>query len=227
MFAPKKAPAVVAAIGVLSVVIVVSFGLLVVRTAPVRHLDLVISQALNSLHTGMLGVVGSAAYVICGPVPAIAMTLVIAAVIWFVSRNLRLGVTFGAVVAVTWLPSAVVKLIVDRSRPNPALLSHPFVAQPSDASYPSGHVVFVTALVVALVLLVRGRTLRPLVTVLAALLVAAVAFLLVVDGVHYLSDVLASVLWSVGLAPLVLEVWNRLVLPRTYRNRPEAGKVAE
>ena len=227
LLTPKSAPAATAAIGVSAAVVVVVFGLLAARTAPVTHFDLVVSQALNSLHTGPLGVLGSAAYVIFGPAPAIAVTLVIAAVMWVVSRNLRVSVTFGAVVAVTWLPSAVVKLIVDRPRPNPALLSHPFASQPVDASYPSGHAVFVTALVVALVLLTRGRAIRPLVTVLGGLLVALVVFLLVVDGVHYLTDVLASVLWSIGLAPLVLEVWNRVVLPRTYRRRPTVRKASE
>jgi membrane-associated phospholipid phosphatase len=42
---------------------------------------------------------------------------------------------------------------------------------------------------------------------------------LVIDGVHYSSDVAASALWSIGVAPMVLQAWNRLILPRTYRAR--------
>ena len=223
---PAKALSPVVWRGVIAALVVVLFGLLVARTAAMTSADLAVSKALNALHTGLVGTVSSAVYVLFGPTAAIVGTLVIAAVIWLVSRNLRLAVTFGAVVAVTWLTSALVKLLVDRPRPNPILLSHPFASQPVDASYPSGHAVFVTALVVTLILMTRGRPIRPIVTVAGGLLVAFVAFALVVDGVHYLSDVLASVVWSVGLAPLVLEVWNRVVLPRTYRRRPLPSEVS-
>lgn len=213
---PRKSatPAVVR--GVLAVLIVIAFGLLVARTSYMTHSDLAVSTALNSVHTGLLGAVASGAYVVFGPVPAVVATMLIAAAIWLVSGNFRPAVTFGTVVAVTWLSSALVKVLVDRPRPDAALLPHPAAVPPIDASYPSGHAVFVTALVVTLVMLARDRPVQPLVMVLGGVLVALVGLALVIDGVHYISDVLASILWSVGLAPLVLDIWNRVVLPRTY-----------
>ncbi len=221
---PRLAPSVVR--GTAAVLLVVLFGLLVARSFGMTQTDLTISKALNGLHTGVLGAGTSAVYSVFGPAPAIVITAVVAAIIWLVSRSLRQGITFGIVVAVTWLPSALVKVIVDRTRPDAALLAHPFSPQPVDASYPSGHAVFITALVMALFLLARGRPIRLLVVVLGAVLVAVVALALVIDGVHYPSDVIASILWSIGLAPLVLEIWNRVVLPRTYRARRNGGMSA-
>lgn len=218
---PRRSLAPSLATGVIAVFAVILFGLLVARTSSMTQADLVVSKALNSLHTGLLGSATSDAYVVFGPAPAIVGTIVIAAVILLVSRNVRLALTFGVVVAATWLPSALVKVLVHRTRPDVTLLPHPMATQPIDASYPSGHAVFVTALVVALVLLSRGHSVRPLLTVLGSVVVALVALALVIDGVHYLSDVLASIIWSLGLAPLVLELWNRLVLPRTYRRSAE------
>ncbi len=208
--------------GVGAVVVVALFGLLVSRTSAMTAADLQVSKALNAGHTGALGALTSGIYTVFSPAPAIVITVLVVAVILLVSRKLGLAITVGAVIAVTWVPSAVVKVLVHRVRPDAALLPHPFSPQPSDASFPSGHMVFVTALVVTLILLTRGHRLRPLVVVLGIALVLIVAFALVIDGVHYPSDVLASILWSIGLAPLVLELWNRIVLRRVFSRRVTA-----
>jgi membrane-associated phospholipid phosphatase len=216
---PRRDSAAIWVVGVGSVGIVVLFGLLVARTAVFTAAELHLSTALNSGHTGALGAITSAVYSLFSPVPAIIMTALIAAVILLRSRSLRLAVTFGVVIALTWIPSALVKAVIHRSRPDAAALPHPFAVQPSDASYPSGHMVFVTALVVTLILLTRGHRIRPLVVALGIALMVIVGVALVIDGVHYSSDVAASALWSIGVAPMVLQAWNRLILPRTYRAR--------
>jgi undecaprenyl-diphosphatase len=202
---------------VVVVLVVTLFGLLVVKSTALTQADFGVSKALNQLHTGLLGTLTSGVYTIFSPAPAIAITAVTAAVIWLVSKNLRIAITFGVVVAVTWLPSAVVKALVHRVRPDAALLAHPFASQPTDASYPSGHAVFVTAIVMAAILLARGRSFRPVVIAVGAIVILLVTVALVIDGVHYATDVTASVIWAVGLAPAVLYVWNRLVVPLSYR----------
>jgi membrane-associated phospholipid phosphatase len=86
---------------------------------------------------------------------------------------------------------------------------HPFTSPPIDASCPSGHMAFVATLVLALILISRGRSFRPLIVVLGAFVVAFVAFVAfapVIDDVRYPSDVVASIVCSVGLAPLVLHL---------------------
>jgi membrane-associated phospholipid phosphatase len=214
---PVAEPTATWVIGVGAVAVVAVFGFLVARTSSFTADEIHLSAVLNAWHTGAIGAIASGVYAVFSPVPAIVITILVAAAILLRSRDLRLAITFGIVIAATWIPSALVKAAVARPRPDAAMLPHPFAVQPADASYPSGHLVFVTALVVTLILLTRGHRLRPLVTVLGVALVALVGASLVIDGVHYASDALASILWSIGVAPFILEAWNRFVLPRSYR----------
>ena len=179
-----------------------------------------LSTAVNALHTGLLGTSGSALYRDFGPVPAILGTVAITAVILVVRRDLRVASTFAFTVAGTWLSVAVVKLLVDRPRPDAAVMPFPYTPVQHDASYPSGHGTFIVVLVIALVAL-APRRLRPAVTVLGAIVVAFGCFLLVVDGVHWTTDVLASVCWGVGVAPFVRGFWVQLVLPRAQFLTPK------
>lgn len=222
---PNGRPAPLGASAAVAVVAVFLFGTIVVPTKAMSSWDAAVSQSLNSLHTGVLGAVSSGLYSVFEPPFAIAITVVLSAVIWLVTRNIRIGVSFAAVIAITWLPTVAVKLLVHRSRPNPLTLAHPFAVQP-DASYPSGHVAFVTALVVVLILLARGSRLRWLVVVLGSLLVVVLSVALVVDGAHFSTDVIASIVWSTGLVPLVLFLWTRYVIPLTRRSSPRGGLVA-
>ncbi len=109
------------------------------------------------------------------------------------------------------------KLIVHRPRPDAHALVHHLSPMPVDPSFPSGHMVFVSTLVVALVMLAGDSRWKSLIMVVGGLLMVFVAVVLVSDGVHYPSDVVASIVWSLGVAPLMLTLWNRYVLPRTYR----------
>ncbi|RKR73341.1 phosphatase PAP2 family protein [Frondihabitans australicus] len=205
------------AFGVGAIAVVLAFGLILARTPGMTRIDMSISVALTRLHTGAIGALGSAVYKIFSPVEAITLTALIAVAILVVSRNLRLAATFAALVAITWIPSDIVKILVHRLRPDADELPHHLTPMPTDPSYPSGHMVFVTTLVIAVVLLARGSRWSALATGLGAVVVVVVALCLVTDGVHYASDVIASIVWSLGVAPFVLELWNRYVLPRTYR----------
>jgi undecaprenyl-diphosphatase len=172
-----------------------------------------VDRILNSLHHGAVGWFGDAAYRVIGPVPAIIATAVLAGVLVAVHRDLRAASTFAVTIAVTWLPAALVKILVGRPRPELAALPHPPAPQ-SDASYPSGHAVFATALVVAAILVTRSVVLRRVWLVVGILGIVAVGFLLVSDGVHYPTDVAASIVWAAGIAPAVSAVWQRFGIPR-------------
>ena len=222
---PNRRPAPLIVSAIVAVVIVIAFGAYVGLTRAMPSWDAAASHSLNLLHTGALGFLSTAFYSVFEPPFAIAITVILSALMWLITRNLTLGVTFGAVIAITWLPVVVIKLLVNRARPNPLTLAHPFVAQP-DASYPSGHAAFVTALVVVLILVARGRRFRGLVIVLGSLLVIALGVALLIDGVHYPTDVIASIVWSAGLAPLVLFLWTRFIVPLTRRSRSRREVVA-
>lgn len=192
--------------------IVVAVGGVLLKSA--GSFEMPLSEALNRFHAGALGGVGDALYRWAGPVPAIVATALATAVILLVSRDLRVASTFAVTIAVTWLSMAVVKLAVDRPRPDADLLSSPFQPLQHDASFPSGHAAFLTIFAATLVALIRRTGLRVIAAVVAVLLVGGALLLLTIDGVHYPTDVTASVLWSLGIGPLVRAVWVRIVLPR-------------
>jgi membrane-associated phospholipid phosphatase len=195
-------------VAIIGVVLVVAVGIALHASA----FDLPVDRALNGLHTGAFAALGDAVYKFVGPVYAIVGTAVLTAIILIVRRDLRLASTFAVTIAVTWLSSAVVKILVARPRPELALLPHPPAAQ-HDASYPSGHAVFVAALVITAVLVTRSA-LRWLWAIAGGLAVIGVGVVLVSDGVHFPTDVLASWVWSLALAPLVCAAWTWLVRPR-------------
>jgi membrane-associated phospholipid phosphatase len=196
-----------ASIGVVAVVLV---GL-IIRTT---HFDLATVQFLNSFHHGAIGSLTNIVYTVFGPASVIVGTVVLTIIITALTRNLRVASTFAATIATTWLSLAVVKLIVHRLRPDPNLLPFPFHPAQIDASYPSGHAAFVTALVVTIVIGLAGGRRRWLAGIVGGLLILGVGAALVIDGVHYPSDVLASIVWAIVVAPLARILWVSVVLRR-------------
>ena len=175
--------------------------------------DLGLARALNGLHTGVVGAVSSAVYKVFEPLPSVVYTVVLAVVVWVV-KDLRSGVAFAGVVALTWIPTEVIKVVVHRGRPDVLVMRYPYLPVQTDASFPSGHTAFIVALVVALVFVVGGTRWRPVVVGVGSVVVAVVAVALAVDAVHFPSDIAASVLWSLAVAPAARLVWVDWVMPR-------------
>ncbi|WP_181819317.1 phosphatase PAP2 family protein [Curtobacterium sp. AG1037] len=198
---------------VVVVVLLVGVGF-VLRAHPV---DAGLARALNSLHVGVLGAVGSAVYTLFEPVPAVLLTVVLTGLVWARTRRLVTAAAFAGVVALTWIPSDLLKVVVGRPRPDGSLLPHPFVPVQPDASFPSGHTVFVVALVLAGLMLVPAGPRRRVLAVLGGVVVLVVATALAVDGVHWPTDVVASVAWALAVAPVARIVWVDLVLTRVVQ----------
>lgn len=170
--------------------------------------------ALNRWHVGVVGAVASAAYNVLEPVPSVLLTVVATALLWWRRRDLRLAGAFAGTVALTWIPSDLLKLVVGRPRPDHALLPHPFQPLQTDPSYPSGHTVFVVAFALALSLALRDTRWRHLVVGLAALFVVVLMVSVLIDGIHYPTDVLASVVWGVAVFPAARWLWVDVILRR-------------
>ncbi|WP_186315320.1 MULTISPECIES: phosphatase PAP2 family protein [Curtobacterium] len=198
---------------VVGVVLLVVVGF-VLRAHPV---DAGLARALNSLHVGVLGAVGSAVYTVFEPVPAVLLTVVLTGLVWARTRRLVTAAAFAGVVALTWIPSDLLKVVVGRPRPDGSVLPHPFVPVQPDASFPSGHTVFVVALVLAGLMLVPAGPRRRVLAVLGGVVVLVVATALAVDGVHWPTDVVASVVWALAVAPVARIVWVDLVLTRVVQ----------
>ncbi|MFJ3957498.1 phosphatase PAP2 family protein [Arthrobacter sp. NPDC090010] len=213
IFRPARHPLTAVLVSLASGVVLLVLGL-VMKANPA---DLPVVVALNRHHTGLWGALTSGVYKSLEPVYAVILVAVLAAVVWAVSRSFRTAVAFGAVVAVTWLPSAALKVIVERPRPELSALSHPFSPWQSDASYPSGHTAFVVALTVAFCFLLRGTRWVPLVIAVGILATVVVGLSVMTNGLHYPTDVLASVLWSLAMAPTARWLVVDLVLARFWK----------
>lgn len=150
LIAPTARRAPITWVASVGVVVVVVFGFAIRGTA----FDLAVVQFFNGFHHGAVATITDAIYKYFGPTFAIIGTAVLTVIILVVTRNLRIASTFAVVIAVTWLSMAVVKLLVHRVRPDESVLSYPFNPAQVDASYPSGHAAFVTALVVTVFLAV-------------------------------------------------------------------------
>lgn len=143
-----------------------------------------------------------------------------ATTIWLAARRQWRSAAFVAVAA-TGSPvlNALAKAAVHRPRPT---LAHP-VEVAGGWSFPSGHTQAATVGCAVLLIIARPRLGRAAVrtaVVFAAVVVALVALSRMSLGVHYPSDVTASVFlgsaWALGAA------W--LVLPRPPESRPGPGR---
>ncbi len=190
------------------IVLVLVVGL-IIRTS---RFDFAVVQFFNGYHHGVVGSLTNAVYAIFEPALAIVGTAVLTGIVLALTRNLRVASTFAVTIAATWLSLAAVKLIVHRPRPDSSLLPFPFAPAQVDASYPSGHAAFVTAVVVTIVLGLAARRSRWVAGIIGGLLIVGVATALVVDGVHYPSDVIASIVWGIVVAPLARAIWVSVAL---------------
>lgn len=194
---------------VAGIVVVVAFGLAVSKTRTVVAAELDVDQFVSAHHTAPLTSFALGIDWVFSPLQAVILTMVLSLAIVWRTGSLRPAAVFAAVVASGWLSSAVLKEVVHRPRPDALLLAHPYLPTPTDYSYPSGHTVFAAALAFGLILLARGtRWQRPAIVV-GSVGAVVVALSRVYLGVHYPSDVTASLIWAPSVGVLVLAVIHR------------------
>lgn len=209
---PRKAVGAVAAMAVL----LFTLGL-ALRSHPV---DAGIVQTLNDLHVGLWGVVASGLYRALEPVIAIPLVMLLTAVVWKASRDMRLALAFSGVVALTWLPTEVFKVAAARPRPDIVTLAHPFSPAQSDGSFPSGHTAFVAALAIAVFYLLKETRWANGAILGGVIAVAAISVAVVGDGLHYPTDVIASICWALAMAPVARWLTVDLIPPWLDRLLP-------
>lgn len=189
--------AVLTAVATVVVLVLVGF---VLRAAP---LDLALSRTVHHLHASALAPLAEAFYRALKPLPAAGIMLVATAGVGWGTRRWQAALMFLGTVAVTWGSAETAKLLVDRPRPGLAHAAVPVIGSVTDASFPSGHVAFTASFALALVFVLWGTRWRVAAVVGGVLLVAGMSVSVVVIGVHYAGDVVASVLWVAGVFPAV------------------------
>ena len=168
--------------------------------------ELQLTIAANSLHHGLVGAVANFVYGALEPAYSVILVLGLAALLAWRRRDYRAGLIFGGAIATAWLPVVFIKMLVARPRPDAALLPYPTAVTPGDWSFPSGHSAFVTALAVVTIIVMRHRWARA-----AAVLLALTTYVSVlVCGVHYPTDVVASIVWGLAVTPLTFKLAFRV-----------------
>lgn len=134
-------------------------------------------------------------------------------------RGWRIALGVCVVTALGWLTTLGVKALVAQPRPTGELL-HALSVHPATLSYPSGHVVFVVALVAALAMACRGGTARAATIAVGAVAILVVAWARLYVGVHDLPDVIGAVPNGVAGAVLFAGLWNLVAARVLTRSRP-------
>ena len=178
--------------------------------------------AVNGTSTAALDAIAHTIAVLLGPTGAAVITL--GALAALRGRSWVLGLRLGILIGFSWGTADLVKALVQRPRPDPALLPFPPAVEPTTFSYPSGHTAFAVALGVSVFALLTLARARYIALAAAIILVAATAWSRVYLGVHYPTDTLASMI----LVPLL--VWAMVrwtaripLFARTGADRPHTA----
>ncbi len=147
-------------------------------------------------HTPVLDALASGISWAVQPPRAILIGIILACLIAWWTTSLATGAGCGLAMGLGWGSSYAVKLIVDRPRPDWALLGHHITAAETDPSFPSGHVTFVASVVVVLALVVGPGRRRVQVMMIGTAATLVMACVRLYAGVHYPTDVLAGLVYG-------------------------------
>ena len=192
------APAVAA--GVVGVLIVLAFGSVATHTDWSQH-ELPVVIWMSAHHTAAAGALATTLAAVLSPGTGL---LWLALAGWLAAR--RWGVRYGVLIFLVGganLAGAVaIKLLVGRPRPDVSALANPPAVDHS-YSYPSGHTVVATVVVLCLIIALRPPRRRWGIPVGAAVVLLTAASRVYL-GLHYPTDVLAAVLYALSAAPVLV-----------------------
>lgn len=176
-----------------------------------------LDQELSRNHNTVLTAVAMTLNYVFSPLGGLLAIAAVALYLLVVRKSPVNAVAFGGVAAAGWLSSQFFKILVERQRPNPALLFDPLAPETGSNSFPSGHVALAVGLAWAFYFLSRNTQWARLAAAAGIAVPVIVAWSRLYIGVHYPSDVLASFLAASAAVILFAGLWNRYqerLLPR-------------
>ena len=185
--------------------IIVVAGLLMTASAPWTAMEMRVVVAVNGVHNSAFDILAQAINVGLGPTFAAIVAAATMAVAGVIARSWLIALRMGLLIALPWGTADIVKIVVQRPRPDSSLLSHVIGVEPSTFSYPSGHTAFAAALGTSAILMLAAWRFRAVIFVLAVAIALVTAWSRVYLGAHYPTDVLASLL----LVPLAVIAVHR------------------
>lgn len=200
-------------VAISTVVVLLAVGF-VLRFVPI---DVAFSNAAHHLHVSALTQVAEAFYRSLKPLPAGGIMIVATVAVGLLSRRWQVALAFFGGVAVTWGLAEAAKLVVNRPRPGMSDAVTQAVGATADPSFPSGHVAFTASFAAVLICALWATRWRVLGIVVGVVLVVGMSVSVVVIGVHYAGDALASVVWVAGVYPAVRGGGASRVIPGVER----------
>lgn len=168
-----------------------------------------VDQELSRHHNIALTDVAMTLNYVFSPLGGFLIIATVALFLLLVRKSPVNALAFGGVAAAGWLSSQLFKLLVERQRPNPALLFDPLAPETGSNSFPSGHVALAVGLAWAFYFLARSSRWARWTAVAGIAVPVVVAWSRIYIGVHYPSDVLASFLAASAAVILFAGLWNR------------------
>lgn len=200
----RRWPAAAAALAVLALVL----GFVATDTALLQPYGLAIDVAIaDELRSSVLTPVMLGISFLASPPVAVVTVLACTGLLVAGCRRPVAAVETALVVAAGWGAALVVKVLVGRPRP-PLDLVHSLAPETGMTSYPSGHVAYAVSAAIAAWFLVRGTQRARPVAAAGAIAVVLVAASRLYLGVHYLGDVIGSVLVAGAAIVLLTGLWH-------------------
>lgn len=168
--------------------------------------DVGMTAWFNSWNTGPIGAAATTIYAVCEPRYAPLIALGISLTVALIRRDWWLGIAYGVSVALIWFPVWLIKIVFHRPRPAAALLVHPSHFQPHDWAFPSGHTAFIAALLVVGFLIVCSERGKIAMAVLIPMGITVIVAVVLIVGVHHITDTIGSVIWVLCAAPFIVAI---------------------
>jgi membrane-associated phospholipid phosphatase len=207
---------------VVVVLLVLIVGILVTKSASYTAAE---THILASIAASRVPAIVSASLAlnwIFSPPIAVIIGVVSAAIVFVVTRRWLTVLHFAVLVLGTWLSSEVIKVLVHRPRPHGSVVDI-LVPNPDPDSYPSGHVCFAVGLAFAVLVLVMRSRARWIVAIVAILLALATSISRIYLGIHYPTDVVASLVFAAAAFVAIEALWRRFVNPAPVAEQPAAS----